>query len=374
MIKLQYITTASLILLSGTGLWAQSKSINVVTTAVPFLRITPDAVANGMGGVGIATGPDVNAIYWNQAKLPFTKSKGAITANYSPWLKEWSSDMYLASLAGYYKISDEEAIYGAIQYFNPGNLQFTDNNGNHLQSYKPNEFGVNVGYSRKLSERIGLSLGIKYIRSDLARGVQNGQSFKPGNAVAGDLGLYYDLRDKEENGWSFGATLSNLGTKISYSKNGNDNNFIPANLGLGISYSRVINDQNKILFGLDVNKLLVPTPPNAGDSQALVSYQNKTVVGSWFSSFGDAPGGFKEELKEFQVSIGAEYWYNDQFAIRAGYFYEDKTKGDRKYFTAGASVRYNHVTLNFSYLVPSGNGINKNPLANSLQFGLSFRF
>jgi hypothetical protein len=371
MIKVKHISVSFLALFLIEHVDAQSKSINVVTTAVPFLRTSHDATSSGMGSAGIATGPDINAIYWNLAKLPFSKSEGAICANYSPWLKAWSNDMYLASLGGYYKISEIEAIHGLVRYFNPGDLQFTDNNGNLLQSYHPNEWAIDVGYSRKLSDRIALGLAVRYIRSDLARGAQNEESFSPGNAIAADLGFYYNLKKENQDGWSFGAALSNLGSKISYSKNVAQKEFIPANLGLGASFTKSYNDQNKFTIAVDINKLLVPTTPK--DSSKLMTFKSKSVVGSWFSSFSDASGGLSEELREVQISLGAEYWYNNQFGIRGGYFYEDKTKGDRKYFSTGASIRYNVITANFSYLVPSG-GINKNPLSNTVLFGINIQF
>lgn len=371
MIKLKYIVITIGVLISN-SIMAQTGSVNVVTTAVPFLRIPSDAAAGGMGATGIATAPEVNATYWNTGKLPFATAKGAINANYSPWLREWSNDTYLASVAGYSKLNDNEVIHGLVRYFNPGDIDFTDKSGNKLQSYHPNEFGIDIGYARKLSGRVGLGLTLKYIRSDLSKGMQNGQTFKAGNAVAADLGFYYDLRKDDNGGWSFGATLSNLGSKISYVENSNQKDFIPANFGLGASYTSIINDQNKITIALDVNKLLVPTPPSLTDSAAVSTYRSKSVVGSWFSSFGDAPGGFKEELKEWQMSIGMEYWYDKRFALRAGYFYENKVKGDRQHFSGGIAVKYSVATFNFCYLVPSGKGIVKNPLSNTLQFGLLF--
>jgi hypothetical protein len=216
---------------------------------------------------------------------------------------------------------------------------------------------------------VGLGVGLKYIRSALASGVQNGSDFKPGNAVAVDLGFYYNLQKEDGNGWSFGGGLSNLGSRISYSNSADDKAFIPANLGLGTAYSKVFDGQNRLTMALDINKLLVPTGPNSNDSTAVLSYKNKSVVGSWFSSFSDAPGGVKEELKEFQISAGAEYWFNDLFGLRAGYFFENKSKGDRKHFSVGAGIKYNVFTANFSYLVPSGN-TNRSPVANSMLFGL----
>lgn len=356
---------------------AQStEPINVVTTAVPFLRISPDARAGGMGEVGIATLPDANAPFWNLAKTPFNTSKGAVALTYTPWLKKLGlNDVYLATLGGYYKLDDLQAISASMRYFSLGNIQFTDNLGNDFGSFRPREFSFDVGYSRKLSDKMGLGLALRYINSNLAGGQNvNGTTYKAGSAVAGDLTYYYTGLNDAGQGLTFGATLTNLGTKIGYTTDAKQKDFIPANLGLGIGYTRVFDESNKITFAMDVNKLLVPTPPSEGDSAGLVDYRSKGVVGSWFSSFGDAPGGFSEELKEFQIGVGMEYWYMDQFAARAGYFYEDKTKGNRKYFTLGAGIKYNVFGLNFSYIIPSGSGINQNPLSNTLRFSLIFDF
>jgi Type IX secretion system protein PorV len=348
--------------------------INVVTTAVPFLRISPDSRAGGMGEVGIATSPDVNAPFWNLAKTPFNESKGAIGLTYTPWLKRLGlNDVYMASMSGYYKLSEEEAIAGSLRYFNLGNIQFTDNLGNDFGSFRPREFGFDLGYSRKLSDKIGLGVALRYIYSNLAGGQNvNGTTYKAGNAVAGDLSFYYNGTNDGGSGFSGGATLTNLGTKIGYTTDAAQKDFIPANLGIGLAYTKAFDDANKITIAMDLNKLMVPTPPLEGDSAGLVQYRTKAVVGSWFSSFGDAPGGFGEELKEWTISTGAEYWYQNQFAVRAGYFLENKNKGARKYFTAGAGIKYNVFGLNFSYIIPSGSGTNQNPLSNTLRFSLIF--
>ena len=353
---------------------AQANRLNVVTTAVPFLRISPDARTGGMGDLSMATAPDANSGFFNLAKIPFNESKGGIGVTYTPWLKDLGlNDVYLASLAGYYKFDELQAINGSVRYFSLGNIQFTDNLGNDLNTFRPREFGIDVGYSRKLSAKASIGVGLKYIYSNLAGGAAtNGSNYKAGTAVAGDLGFYYDAKSEAGNGWAFGVAMTNLGSKIAYTDNADQKDFIPANLGLGTTYTKVIDEQNKITFGLDLNKLLVPTPPAEGDQAALDAYRKKSVVGSWFSSFNDAPDGFSEELKEFQVSIGGEYWYNNQFAFRAGYFYEDKTKGNRKYFTLGVGIKYNIFGLNFSYLLPSGSGVNRNPLSNTLRFSLLF--
>ncbi|MDQ6608666.1 MAG: type IX secretion system outer membrane channel protein PorV [Bacteroidota bacterium] len=346
--------------------------INVVTTAVPFLRISPDARAGGMGDLSLATSADASSSYFNLGKVPFNESNAGLNITYTPWLKRLVNDVYLASLSGYYKLSDDEAISGSLRYFSLGQIQFTDNYGNPLQSFNPREFGIDVGYSRKLTPTTGIGVGLKYIYSNLAGGSVGGNTYKAGTSVAGDLGIYHNGQNTLGQGWSFGAALTNLGAKVSYTDNVDAKDFIPANFGIGTTYTSVLDESNKITFGIDLNKLLVPTPPALGDSAGLVAYRNKSVVGSWFSSFGDAPGGFKEEVKEFQVSIGGEYWYNNQFALRAGYFYEDKTKGNRRYFTTGVGIKYNVFGLNFSYLVPSGSGNNQNPLANTLRFSLVF--
>jgi hypothetical protein len=348
--------------------------INVVTTAVPFLRISPDARAGGMGEVGIATSPDVNSPFWNLAKTPFNESKFQVGMTYTPWLKRLGlNDVFLGSLSGYYKLDDDQAISTSLRYFNLGSIQFTDFSGNELAQGRPREWSLDVGYSRKLSDKVGLGIALRYINSNLAAGITaDGNTYKAGNAVAGDLSFYYNGQNEAGNGFSAGATLTNLGTKIGYTSDATQKDYIPANLGIGVAYTKVFDEDNKITVGLDVNKLLVPTPPSNTDSAALANYRSKSVVSSWVSSFGDAPGGFGEELREFTISTGAEYWYQEQFALRAGYFFEDKNKGNRKYFTLGAGLKYNVFGLNFSYIVPSGSGVNQNPLSNTLRFSLVF--
>jgi len=369
--------TAAILILVGIAHTAKGQAvdpINVVTTAVPFLRISPDARAAGMGDLAIATSPDANSSFWNLAKVPFNTSKGGISASYTPWLKEILNDVYLAAVAGYYKFDDQQALSGSLRYFSLGQIQFTDGLGNPLNEYRPREFGVDVGYSRKLSEKSGIGVGLKYIYSNLAEGPVAGNNYKAASAVAGDLAYFYNGQNEQGQGWAFGAVLSNLGSKISYTDNADQKDYIPANLGLGTTYTRIFNEQNKLAFGVDINKLLVPTPPLNPTAADLQEYRNKSVIGSWFSSFGDAPDGFSEEIKEFQVSLGAEYTYNNQFSLRAGYFHEDKTKGNRRYFTMGVGVKYQSFGLNFSYLLPSGNGVDRNPLSNTLRFSVLFDF
>ena len=368
--------TALVMLLGGaiTVANAQTSKINVVTSAVPFLRISPDARSGGMGDVGIATSPDANSAFWNLAKTPFAVSKAGVAVTYTPWLKDLGlNDVYLASLAGYYKLDETQAISASLRYFSLGNIQFTDNQGNDLNSFKPREFAVDLGYSRKLSSKSGLGIAIRYINSNLAGGqAVNGVSYKTGSSVAGDLHYFHMGARENGEGFNWGITLSNLGSKISYTSDATQKDFIPANLGIGGAYTKVFDESNKLTFALDLHKLLVPTPPAVGDSAGLVAYHNKGVVSSWFSSFNDAPGKFTEEMQEVQISGGAEYWYNNQFALRAGYFYENPNKGNRQYFTFGAGLKYNMFGLNFSYLLPQGTGVNRNPLSNTLRFSLVF--
>lgn len=357
-----------------------ARPINVVTTAVPFLRISPDARAGGMGDLALATSADASSSYFNLGKVPFNESTGGVNVTYTPWLKKLVNDVYLASLSGYYKLDENQAISGSLRYFSLGQIQFTDAFGNPLQSFNPREYGIDIGYSRKLTPTTGIGVGLKYIYSNLAGGSVGGNTYKAGTSVAGDLGIYHNGQNTVGQGWSFGAALTNLGAKISYTNNADQKDFIPANLGIGATYTAVLDESNKLTFGIDLNKLLVPTPPifsnppTAQDSLRLAAYHNKSVVGSWFSSLGDAQGGFGEEVREFQVSAGAEYWYNNQFALRGGYFFEDQTKGNRRYFTAGVGIKYNVFGLNFSYLVPTGSSSNQNPLANTLRFSLVFDF
>lgn len=371
--------TAILLIVVGMNSLKAQDTINVVTTAVPFLRISPDARAGGMGDLGVATSPDANSGMYNLAKTPFATKNASFGLTYTPWLKDLGlNDVYLLSFGGYYKLSDQEAISAGIRYFSLGNIQFTDISGVDFGEGRPREFGLDFGYSRKLSDKISLGVALRYIYSNLAAGqVIGNTTYKAGNAVAGDVSFFYTGAKEDGSGWNFGAALSNLGTKIGYTNDATQKDYIPANLSIGTTYTKVFDENNKMTFGIDAHKLLVPTPPKftgdyTTDSTSIVNYRTKSVVGSWFSSFGDAPGGFGEEMREFTVSAGAEYAYNDQFFLRAGYFYEDKTKGNRKFFTVGLGIKYNVFGINFSYLVPSGQGVNRNPLSNTLRFGLIF--
>ena len=368
--------TASILLVCGltANVFAQTDPINVVTTAVPFLRISPDARSGGMGEMGVATSPDSYSGIWNIAKVAFNQSNARISATYTPWMKDLVNDVYLASVTGYKKLDDNQALSASVRYFSLGNIQFTDFTGAALGTeHRPREFGVDLGYSRKLNDKSGVGITLKYINSNLTGGLTNGSTtYKTGSSVAADLGYYHDGK-KNGTGLAWGAVLSNLGAKIAYTNNADSKDYIPANLGLGLNYAKKYNNTNSLSFGVEFNKLLVPTPPGAGATAAdLAAYRSKSVVGSWFSSLGDAPGGFGEEMKEVSVGTGAEWAYNNQFYFRAGYFYENKTKGDRRYFTTGLGVKYNVFHFNFAYLIPSGSGVNRNPLSNTLRFQVSF--
>ncbi len=354
---------------------AQTNRINVVTSAVPFLRITPDARMGAMGDVGIATSPDANSSFSNLAKTPFNTSKAGLALSYVPWLRDLAvNDVYLASLAGFYKLDEQQAISASLRYFSLGSIQFTDNNGAELTTYRPREFAFDAAYSRKLSSKNSLGIALRYISSNLAKGNYNGVNYKGGSAVAGDLHFYHNGTKENGEGLNWGATLSNLGSKISYTSDANSKDFIPANLGIGAAYTKVFDEDNKITFAVDIHKLLVPTPPAIADSAGLVKYRSQGPVGSWFKSFGDAPGGGSEELQEVNIGLGMEYWYNNQFAFRAGYFYENPNKGNRKFLSVGAGLKYNVFGINFAYLIPSGSGTNRNPLSNTFRFGLVFDF
>jgi len=355
---------------------AQTDSLNIVSTAVPFLRISPDARAGGMGDVAIATKPDANSAFWNLAKIPFTNKQSSIALSYTPWLKDLGlTDVYLASMAGYYKLDEESAISSSMRFFSLGNIQLTDNSGNLLNSVKPSEFSLDLGYSRKLNDNLSIGGALRYINSRLVTGdVGTGVVYKAGNSVAADVSLFYNgLKDENSSGLNWGVTLSNLGSKIGYTNDATNKDFIPANLGLGLSYTNAINESNKVSFGLDLNKLLVPIVPKAtgnysADSASLATYRSMGVVTSWLKSFHDGT----PLLTSFQASLGAEYAYNDQFFFRAGYFYEDKTRGNRKYFSVGAGFNMSTLGINISYLVPSGSGVTRNPLSNTVRFGIIF--
>jgi hypothetical protein len=364
-----------------------------IVTSVPFLIMAPDARAGSMGDVGVATSPDANASHWNSAKLAFIgddeedeekHKRYGFATSYNPWLRKLVGDMSLNYLTGYTKIRKEEALAFNLLYFDLGKIQFTDANNNSLGEGHPNEFSVGGSYSRKLSQKLGVGIGLKFIHSNLANGQQiNGTTIKAGNTAAGDIGVYYrtDLlirRTGKVIGLAFGANISDIGPKISYSNNGHSN-FIPTNLRLGTAVTVPLDQFNKIVFALDVNKLMVPSNPIYVLDSTLkptnVIEKGKDPNRGWlsgmFGSFSDSPYGLKGELQEFTIQGGVEYWYQSYFAARAGYFHENKNLGFRRYFTLGFGVKYNVFGLDVAYLIPV---VQNNPLAESLRFTLSFNF
>ena len=368
--------TALVMLIGGASTIANAQTsgpnnINVVTTAVPFLRISPDARSTGMGETGIATAPDAYSNFWNLGKTPFAKANSSVAVTYTPWLNDLDlKDVYIASLAGYYKMDETQALSLGLRYFSLGDIQFTDFSGQNIGSMRPREYTIEAGYSRKLGTKTGLGIGVRYISSDLANGNFNGVTYKKGNSVAADLHYYHSSGKENNAGLSYGVTLSNLGSKISYTNDNTQKDFIPANLGIGGSYTKIFDADSKLTFAVDLNKLLVPTPDTGAVN--LAKYRSQGVVSSWFKSFGDAPDGGSEEIKEITISTGAEFWYKDQFAFRAGYFYESPVKGNRRYATVGAGLKYNVIGLNLAYIFPSGQGIDRNPLSNTVRFSLNF--
>ncbi|HTB99213.1 MAG TPA: type IX secretion system outer membrane channel protein PorV [Ferruginibacter sp.] len=355
-----------------------NNQINVTTTAVPFLRISPDARSGGMGDAAIATSADPNAVFWNRAKLPFAKAQGGLSLSYTPWFKDLGiNDVFLASLAGYYQLDENQTLSVGFRYFSLGNIQFTDDQGHSLSSFNPKEYGLDVGYSRKLSPKSGLSVAIRYINSDLANGTYGGQVYKAASSVAGDISFYHHGLKESGEGFNWGVAISNLGSPIKYTNDASQKDYIPANLGIGGAYTHVFDENSKITLAVDMNKLLVPSPPvisgngtlTASDSAALNKYHTEGVTSSWFNSFSGP-----DQLKLIDISTGLEFWYQDQFAFRVGYFYENPDNGNRKYFTVGAGLKYNTFGLNFSYLAPSGSGITRLPLSNTVRFSLAVDF
>ena len=376
----------------GSGELGGGDKLNTIQTAVPFLTIAPDSRAGAMGDVGVATSPDVNSQHWNVGKYAFIESKGGFAISYTPWLRNLIPDINLAYLAGFYKIDDQQVVSSSLRYFSLGNIVFTDITGTVTGQYNPNEFAVDAGYSRLFTDNFSGGIAFRFIRSDLTSGqsTSDGQETKAGISVAADLGFYYqnDVDVGTSDGqWAAGVAITNMGTPISYTADA-EKTPIPTNLRLGGRFTYNIDQYNSITGIFDVNKLLVPTPAVMGTDTATGElYVARgmeppgSVITGMFQSFYDAPGVSRgdgtysvarEEFHEIAYSIGTEYWYRKQFALRAGYFNEHTTKGNRKYFTVGVGLKLNVFALDFSYLVPT-NGQNS-PLANTLRFTLGFDF
>ena len=364
--------------------------INTIQSVVPFLTIAPDSRAGGLGDAGVATTPDINSMHWNPAKIAFIDGDGGVGLSYSPWLRNLVPDINLAYLAGYYRFDDRQVISLSLLYFSLGNIVFTDLFGNETWNFNPNEFAVDAAYSRIFGEHFAGGIAFRYIYSNLTGGVSvGGAETKPGMSIAADVSTYYENAVELLNrnvGLSWGLNISNIGTKMTYTEN-EDPDFIPTNLRLGGAMKIEIDQFNTLALAVDLNKLLVPTPPvyyeqgevfPNGDTVDIggvyIKYGKDPDVGvpvGMLQSFYDAPGGFEEELHEITYSFGLEYWYANQFAVRAGYFHEHQTKGNRKFFTVGVGLKLNIFSLDFAYLIPT---TQNHPLAKTLRFTIGFDF
>ena len=364
---------------------ATSEELNTISTSVPFLLIAPDSRAGAMGDVGAATSPDHNSIHWNASKLAFIEDERGVSLSYTPWLQDLVPEISLSYLSGFKRLNSKSTIAGSMRYFSLGEIQFTDSQGQFISNFNPNEFTIDGAYAMKLSKNFSSGLAMRYIYSNLTGGIQvpdGGGATKPGTSFAVDLSSYFqsdkfDIDDKEAY-FAAGLNISNVGNKISYT-DGGEEFFLPANGRLGANLFMELDDYNTISFAFDINKLLVPTPPKY-DSLATVPGPENIISGKdpnvgvlqgIFQSFSDAPGGLQEELNELMYSVGAEYWYMNQFAFRGGYFHEHETKGARKYFTVGVGLKMNVFSLDMAFLLPATRGI-RSPLANTLRFTLLF--
>jgi hypothetical protein len=386
----QLASLSAILFLANTAASAQSvgingQTLNQVQTAVPFLNITPDSRAGAMGETGVATTPDVNSMYWNAAKYAFIDKVAAISFSYTPWLRKLVNDINLSYLTGYYKLDSRQTIAASLRYFSLGEITFTQTGASSDATLvRPNEFAVDFAYSRKLSEQLSGGIAFRYIRSDLTGGnydPSQGETHA-GTSFAADVSTYYTapikLEDKDAN-LSFGVNISNIGSRISYTDN-NQKDFIPINLRIGSALKVNMDEYNTVGLSLDLNKLLVPTPPvyadstNSSGTLAIISGMSPdvSVPKGMIQSFYDAPGGFKEEIQEIIWSVGAEWVYRQQFAIRGGYFHESESKGNRKYATVGAGLKLNVFDLDFAYLIPTSG--QNNPLAGTVRFSLTFNF
>ncbi len=360
---------------------------NPIQTGVTSLNIAPDARGAAMGDLGAATEPDAYSQFWNPSKYAFAYSTAAISLSYTPWLRKLVNDIYLANLSGYWKIggSDNQAVSASLRYFSLGEIDMTDDSGVAVNSVNPYELAFDLGYSRKLSESFSMGVALRYIYSDLAfSDAYSAEQQTGASAFAADISGFlttYPIIGRNECQWSWGFNISNIGSKVSYN-DGNDPAFLPTNFRLGTTFTFPLAQYNNLALSFDVNKLLVPTRPRESDytandgtfdsegyENALDEWRNTSSISGIFKSFSDAPGGFKEELKEINFSVGAEYNYNQQFFVRAGYFYENPDKGNRQYFAFGAGFSLNVVQLDASYMIATAQS---SPLDQTLRFSLTF--
>lgn len=390
--KLHKLLMVSLIMMiiSPSLIFAQDdikdNEFNPVNTGVTTLGIAPDARGSAMGNLGAATDPDINSQYWNPSKYAFAYSSGGLGLSYTPWLRKLVNDIFLADLTGYWKVSsgDNQAISASLRYFSLGEVTMNDDTGATLQTINPYEMAIDVGYSRKLSEKFSMGVALRYILSDLSyEDSYSGEQTTAASAFAADISGYYvtyPMVGRNECQFAFGFNINNIGSKVSYN-NGANNAFLPTNLRLGASFMFPLADYHTMALGLDLNKLLVPTKPRQRDfdmdtpegqaayEEALDEWENMSPITGIFKSFSDAPGGFKEELQEINLSVGAEYAYNQQFFARMGYYYENANKGGRSYFGFGAGFSLNVVRLDASYMLATAQS---SPLDQTLRFTLSF--
>ena len=362
-------------LYAQSGTQTNGSESNNIITAVPFLLITPDARAGGMGDAGVAVQPDANTMAINPSKLAFMEKPHGFSVSYSPWLKSLVPDINLAYLSGYYMLDERSMLGSSMRFFSLGEIQYIDANQQDLGVYNPYELAFDVAYARKFGESFSLGTAFRYIYSNLSSGqITGGRQVRPGSAVAVDVSAYFKRptfllgSDAIVSG---GINISNIGTKMSYS-DGATKMFLPANLKVGAASTFLIDDYNQFTFALDLNKLLVPTQPIYEDGKIVAGRDpDRSVPSGIFGSFNDAPGGLREELKEINIAAGIEYWYNQQFAFRTGYFFENPQKGNRRYLTLGAGLKYNVFNIDFAYILAN---VQKSPLANTLRFSLLFNF
>ena len=378
------ITFCYIILLLPAWVMAQSgtntngSSTTSIPTAVPFLNISPDSRSGALGDAGVALSPDANASYWNPSKLVFIESDNAASISYSPWLLHLVPDVSLSYLNFAHKLDTRNAIGASLRYFNLGPIQLIDANQNYQGTYRPNEFSLDGTLARKFGNNFSLGLTFRYIHSSLSNqsfATGSAQQIKSADAFAADVSLYFRKSLQKfgtEAIFAFGTNISNIGTKMRYS-DGGPSYFLPTNLKIGAANTLNIDGLNQLTLTLDLNKLLVPTPPVRDANGIVIKGKNDdvSVPAGLFGSFTDAPGGFKEELQEISLSPAVEYWYNQQFALRAGYFYENPAKGNRHYITMGVGLKYDIYRFDFSYLAASQQN---SPLANTLRFTLSIDF
>ena len=372
----------------STILSGQDTSRRPIITAVPFLLISPDSRGSAMGETGVATSPDVNSVHWNNAKLAFIDKKYGFGMSYVPWLGKIVDDMSVSYLSGFYKLDQVQTVGLSMKYFDLGEIQLTDNQGLSLGVENPKELSTAFTYSRKLTNDLSIGGSARYIWSNLTGSISNYSDAKAGNSFSVDLGIYYNKEISLLNRTSelsFGSHISNIGGKITYGSS-KSLDFIPVNLRVGTSLKTFLDQYNSITLAVDLNKLMVPSPPiyevdingnyviDPTTNQAKIlkgKNPNRSVLSGIFSSFSDAPDGFSEEIKEVTISTGLEYWYREIFSFRGGYFLENMDKGGRKFLTLGLGIKYNNLGIDFSYLSTPQND---HPLAETMRFSLSFLF